>query len=191
MNGIDNITKRIADESERTVREIIAAAEADARAVQQEYAKKAEGIREKILAHAKKDAESAAFRRESSAQAEARRASLSKKQELISAAFDVAVKNLSSLSGDELVTTLSAIALRAANGESGELVLSEKDVALGDKILAKCVENKGITIAKETHSLGGGFIFKSGATEINCTFSRLVGELRDELSREVADILFG
>ncbi|MBQ8003545.1 MAG: hypothetical protein IJ299_00395 [Oscillospiraceae bacterium] len=191
MNGIDNITKRIEEEGECTVREIIAAAEADARAMRGEYDKKAEGIREKILARAEKDAESVAFRRESSAQAEARRASLAKKQELISAAFDEAVKKLSSLSGDKLVSTLATIALRAADGKCGELILSEKDIALKDKILEKCAENKGITVSEKTHSLGGGFIFKSGSTEINCTFPRLVGELRDGLSREIADILFG
>lgn len=191
MNGIDNITKRIADEGERTAREIIAAAEADVRAVRDEYAEKAEGIREKILARAGKDAEDAAFRIESSASADARRASLAKKQELISEAFGKAEKKLSSLSGDELISALSSLAIRAAAGESGELILSEKDISLKEKILAKCSENKGITVSEETHSLGGGFIFKRGNTEINCTFARLVGELRDELQLEVAEILFG
>lgn len=190
MNGIDNITKRIADEGENTAREIIAAAEAEAKALRDEYAAKAEGIREKILARAEKDAEDAAFRIESSASAEARRASLAKKQELISAAFDKAEKKLSSLSGDELVSALSSLALRAADGENGELILAEKDVPLKDKILAKCSENKGIAVSEETHSLGGGFIFRRGNTEINCTFSRLVSELREELQLEVAEILF-
>lgn len=191
MNGIDNITKRIADEGERAAREIIAAAEAERRALRGEYAEKAEGIREKILARAGKDAEGAAFRIESSASADARRASLAKKQELISEAFGKAEKKLSSLSGDELISALSSLAIRAAAGESGELILSEKDISLKEKILAKCSENKGITVSEETHSLGGGFIFKRGNTEINCTFARLVGELRDELQLEVAEILFG
>ena len=35
MNGIDNITKRIADEGENTAREIIAAAEAEAKALEE------------------------------------------------------------------------------------------------------------------------------------------------------------
>ncbi len=191
MNGIDNITKRIADEGDRAVREIISAAEAEARALRCEYDKKAEGIREKILTRAGKDAEDAAFRIESSTSSDARRASLAKKQELISEAFDKAEDVLSSLSGDELVLALSALALRAAAGESGEIVLAEKDVSLKEKILAKCSENKGITVSKETHSLGGGFIFRRGNTEINCTFSRLVSELRDELQLQIAEILFG
>lgn len=191
MNGIDNITKRIADEGENTAREIIAAAEAEARALRAEYAKKAEGVREKILVRAEKDAEDAAFRIESSASSDARRCSLAKKQELISEAFVKAEEKLSSLSGDELVSALASLALRAADGESGELVLAEKDASLKEKILAKCSANKGITVSEETHSLGGGFILKRGNTEINCTFSRLVSELRDELQLEIAGILFG
>lgn len=191
MNGIDNITKRIADEGENTAREIIAAAEEDARSLRCEYNEKAKEIREKILARAQKDAEDAAFRIESSADAEARRASLAKKQELISATFDRAEEKLSLLSGEELVSALSSLALRAAEGQSGELVLSEKDFSLKEKILAKCSENKGIAVSEETHSLGGGFIFRKGNTEINCTFRRLVSELRGELALEVAEILFG
>ena len=100
-------------------------------------------------------------------------------------------QKLSSLSGDELVSALASLALRAADGESGELVLAEKDASLKEKILAKCSENKGITVSKETHSLGGGLIFKRGNTEINCTFSRLAHELREELQLEIAEILFG
>lgn len=191
MNGIDNITKRIADEGENAAREIIAAAEAEARALHAEYAKKAEGVREKIFARAEKDAENTAFRIESSASADARRSSLAKKQELISEAFNKAEEKLSGLSGEELVSAVSSLALRAADGESGEIILSEKDASLKEKILAKCSENKGITVSKETHSLGGGFIFKRGNTEINCTFPRLVSELRDELQLEIAEILFG
>ena len=191
MNGIDNITKRIAEEGESTAREILVAAETDVRALRGEYDKKAEGLREKILARAQKDAEDAAFRIESSAASDARRSSLAKKQELISEAFAGAEKKLSSLSGDELVSALSSLALRAAAGQSGEIVLSEKDVSLKEKILAKCSENKGITISDETHSLGGGFIFRRGSIEINCTFARLVSELRDEMQLEVAGILFG
>ncbi len=190
MNGIDNITKRIADESEKTAREIIAAAEAEKRALHAEYAAKAEGIREKILSRAEKDAEDAGFRIESSASSDVRRAALAKKQELISEAFAAAEKKHSSLSGDELVSAISSLALRAAAGQSGEMILSEKDISLKEKILAKCSSNKGITVSKETHPLGGGFIFKRGNTEINCTFARLVSELREELQLEVAEILF-
>ncbi len=190
MNGIDNITKRIADEGENAAREIIAAAEAEARALRAEYAKKAEGVREKILVRARKDAEDAAFRIESSASSDVRRSYLAKKQELISEAFDKAEEKLASLSGDELVSALASLAIRAAAGQEGELVLAEKDASLKEKILAKCSENKGITVSEETHSLGGGFIFRRGSTEINCTFARLASELRDELQLEIAEILF-
>lgn len=191
MNGIDNITKRIADEGENAAREIIAAAEAEARALRAEYAKKAEGVREKILVRAGKDAEDAAFRIESAASSDVRRSYLAKKQELISEAFIKAEEKLASLSGDELVLALASLAIRAADGESGELILAEKDASLKEKILAKCSENKGITVSEKMHSLGGGFIFKRGNTEINCTFSRLAHELREELQLEIAEILFG
>lgn len=192
MNGIENITNRIADEAEKTAREIITAAEAEARAMREEYARKGEGIKEKRLARGRAAAAGIASRRSGAAELEAKRAALSKKQELISRAFDEAAKKLSALSGDERADVLARLALRAADGGSGEIILSEAErKELGRKVLKKCAENKNIALSDETREIGGGLILKDGAAEVNCTFSALVAELRESLSREVADVLFG
>lgn len=192
MNGIENITKRIAEEAEVSAREIIAAAEAEVRAMREEYAKKSEHIRDKILGRGKTVAEEKGQRMESAAALEARKAILAKKQELIGRAFDEAARELSSLSGEEKAEVLSRLALRAANGGAGEIILSEKEKAeIGELVIKKCAQNRGIILSEETREISDGLIFRDGKSEVNCTFAFLASQLREPMSREIADILFG
>ncbi len=192
MNGIENITKRISDEAERNAAQIIARAQEQARVICEEYRQKSEEIKNSLTERGEKSAKEREERLRGTHDLEARKAMLEKKQELISRAFDMAANKLESSEGDERAEILATLALRAANGGKGEIVLSAEDKAeLGAKILEKCSENKNITISDETRELGGGLVFREGSAEVNCTFRTLVTELRDELSREVADILFG
>lgn len=192
MNGIENIIKRIEDEAKAQAEQIMAQAESDADAVRKEYEKKAEEKKKAITERGKKNADERASRLSGIAGLEARKQSLAKKQELISRAFDAAVKKLEALSDDERADALASLALRAANGGSGEIILSASErAAIGDKIIAKCAANKAVTLSQETREIESGFIFRDGSAEVNCTFRTLVDEQRDALSREVADILFG
>lgn len=192
MNGIENITKRISDEAEKNATQIIARAREEARAICEEYTQRSEEMKNSLTERGEKSAKEREERLRGTHDLEARKAMLGKKQELISRAFDMAVNKLESSEGDERAGILATLALRAANGGEGEIILPAADKAkLGAKILAKCAENKNITISDETREISGGLILRDGSAEVNCTFRTLVNELRDELSREVADILFG
>lgn len=192
MNGIENITKRISDEAEKNAAQIIARAQEEARVICEEYRQKSEEIRHSLTERAEKNAKEREARLRGTYELEARKATLEKKQELISLAFDRAANKLESSEGDERCEIFAKLALRAANGSKGEIILSASDKSkLGAGILAKCAANKNITLSDETREMGGGLVFRDGSAEVNCTFRTLVAELRDELSREVADILFG
>lgn len=192
MNGIENIIKRIDDEAKAQAEQIMAQAESDAAAMRGEYAKKCEEIRNAIIERGKKSASERESRLCGVAGLEARKTSLAKKQELITHAFDAAVEKLNALSDDERADALASLALRAADGGKGEIILSASErAAIGDKIIAKCSANSGITLSAETREIGGGLILRDGASEVNCTFEALVYGQRDSLGREIADILFG
>ena len=192
MNGIENIIKRIADEAEKNAAEITARAEAEATEIRAEYDKKCAEKKAEIIARGESVAKEREDRLRGSFELAARKELLSKKQELISRAFEAAKNKLESLSGDDLVKTLSALALRAANGGAGEIILSPKTRReCGEKVLAACSENKNIRLSLETREIGGGLILRDGTSEVNCSFAALVESLRDELSRKISDILFG
>lgn len=192
MNGIENITKRIAEEAEAEAKKILADAEAEALRIRSEYEGLCAKKREEILARGKKIADERASRISGAATLEAKKAALTKKQELISDAFSAACEKLSKLSDDKRALAVARLALLAANGGKGEIILSkaERD-AIGAKVIANCSGNTGITLSEETREIGPGLIFRDGTAETNCTFRALVEELRDRMSREIADILFG
>ena len=192
MNGIENIIARITSEAEAEAARIISTAETEAAEISAEYEKKCAEKKEGILAEGEALAKEREARLRGGFELAARKELLAKKQELISRAFDEAKKKLSAQTGDELVETLSTLALRAANGGAGEIILSSATRReYGEKVLAACAENKNIRLAVETREIGGGLILRDGTAEVNCSFAALVESLRDELSREISDILFG
>ncbi len=192
MNGIENIIKRIEEDTDKRISVIIEGAEAEAKKISADYAEKCSAIKADGEIRAEKAAEERRTRICGANDLEVRKSILAKKQELISEAFEEAVKKLSSLSDEERADALSKIALRAADGGKGEIILSAGEKAkIGEKILEKTAENKNITLSAETRDIESGLILRDGAAEVDCTFRALVMQLREGMSREVADVLFG
>ncbi|MBR5543160.1 MAG: hypothetical protein IKU65_03580 [Oscillospiraceae bacterium] len=191
MNGIENIKKRITEDAESKASVILEEAKQKAAEISAGYKEKCDKIISDETARAEKAVQERRDRLAGSAALESKKALLAKKQELISEAFSLAEKKLSALSGDELASVLASLALSAADGKPGEIILSKSvREELSDKISEKVSENKGLKISDEVREISGGLILKSGTTEVNCTFEALVAEKRDEMSREIADILF-
>ncbi len=192
MNGIENIIKKIADEAGAESEKILASARAEAEAILSGYKEKVAEKKAAADARAEERAEGNRLRLIGGYSLEERQKTLAKKQELISSAFDAAYEKLLALTGDERADVLARLALRAANGASGEIILSKEDKEkLAGAITEKISENAGLKISDEVRPISGGLILKHGATEVNCTFGALVSEMREVMSRSVADILFG
>lgn len=73
--------------------------------------------------------------------------------------------------------------------------LSESKVgALLDKVVkntAAIVTGAGqLTLSEQTRPIRGGFILSDGEVEVNCAFETLVRMQREQLERQVADLLF-
>lgn len=192
MNGIENIIKRISDDAELEAKKIVADAENEALKIAEDFEKKISAMSEKNLDSANKKAEEEISRLVGGYRLEEKKKTLAKKQELISLAFDAAYDKLISLSDDERADVICALAKKASGGKEGEIILAAEDFdKLFDKVSSRLSQNANIRVSNERADISGGLIFRSGATEINCSFRALVDELRDGMSREIADILFG
>ena len=192
MKGIENIIKKIADEASVESEKILSDARAEADAILSSYEKKVAEKKADAVSRAVSRAEEARLRLVGGYRLDERQKTLAKKQELIASAFDAAYEKLNALEGEERADILARLALRAANGAAGEIILSAEDKEkLADEISEKISENAELKISDEVRPISGGLIFKRGATEVNCTFCALIDEMREVMSREVADILFG
>ena len=112
-------------------------------------------------------------------------------------AFDAAKTKLSTLSEDKYLAWLVNMACEVSNG-SGELILSKRDAALGERVAAKANEalvsqgKKGeLTVSQDVCDIDAGFILREGKTEADCSLSAILEFKRKNMAAAVADILFG
>ena len=194
MNGIEKINRQILADAQAEADEILQAARREADAIAADF--DARVLRESQEAAVRNEA--AAIQREerlaSVAALEARKQILAARQEMVTKAFDLALEKLCTLPRKEYTDLLARMAAKAARTGQEEVILSEKDQKeVGSDVVkgANDLLGKGkLTLSKGTASIRGGLLLTQGDTEVNCSFETLIRLAREELSGQVADLLF-
>lgn len=198
MNGIETIKARIQEDSRAECDALLQEAKEKAAEITARYEDDAKADYEKALSQAHSDGEIRIQRMESVAQLEARKLRLAAKQEMLEKAFSCAEDALCSLNEEEYIELLKTLALKAVVIGSEELVFSAADrdvvgqkvVDAANKALKKQEKVAGLTLSEEARDFKGGLYVKSGSIETNCTFSALIRSQKEQMAREVAQILF-
>ncbi len=192
MGALENITERIKKDASNVVQKRIKEAEKEA---------------EVLLDRAKKDLarEKAALELEtgkamkiqgsraiSEAKLEARKALLSAKEEVISSAFEMANERLANLGSKETESYLTNAIKNAVGilGSDVEVLCNSKDSKLVSKIVSS-IDNK-ISVSSEGIEYIGGAVIraKDGSSQIDATLEGVLARIKNELRKEVAEILF-
>ncbi len=199
MNGIEKITGKIIDEANIDAKKIIEEAKAEAEIIIGKYKEKSVSAAADIEEAGAKQAKVRELKYSSNAGLEARKTLLMEKQKLITAAFDKALSELRSLPKDKYVDLLARLAANAAQSGEEEIIFSSDDKnQYGKQVIEqanKLLKDKGLKgqlkISDKIRPILGGVIITSGDVEINCALDGLVRMQRDNLSVQVAQILFG
>ena len=196
MDGIEKIIERINAASAEECAVIAQEAEKDCEVIRADYAQKVQRVYESAVKNGETEARLVAERFVRNAKLNARKDILTAKQEAMDMAFAAAKAKLEAMDEDKYVAWLADMACEASDG-SGELILSKRDAALGDKIVAKANEAllaKGkkaeLTVSTETQDLDAGFVLRDGKLEVNCTLSAILDMKRKDIAAAVADMLF-
>lgn len=190
--SIENITQKILSEAKESAevavaqahkqgQELIAKAQADAAELEKRAQQQMEQEHELILQ-----------RRISVAELEARKMRLAAKQEVIARSFEEAMERLANLNESEYIAFLAdGISEAAENGS--EVLLNARDrEAVGEKVITLVrAMGKEVTLSEETIRAKGGFILRCGAVELNATLETMVGAVREEVTPQVVQALFG
>lgn len=197
MKGIDKITARIeaegaaeaarlAEETALRCKEIAEAGEAKAR--ERYWQRVKEGA---------KAAEERGQRLAKTADMEARKSILATKQTIVAETFRLAEEKLLALSGEEYLDFLASLTARASSTGEEEIVLAEKDKALGQKVLSRAnalLSGAGktakLTLSARTGDHAAGLVLRQGNISVNCTVEALMAQAREEMAAEVASELF-
>ena len=198
MNGIETIKARIQEDSRAQCDALLQEAKEKAAVITVRYEEEAMADYEKAVSNARSNGEIRIQRMESVAQLEARKLRLAAKQEMLEKAFSSAEDALCSFKEEEYVELLKTLALKAVVTGAEELVFSaaDRDV-VGQKVVDavnKALEKQGkvakLTMDEEARDFKGGLYVKNGSIETNCTFSALIRSQKEQMAREVAQILF-
>ncbi|HIY20875.1 MAG TPA: hypothetical protein H9841_03105 [Candidatus Flavonifractor merdigallinarum] len=194
MNGIEKITQRMADDAQREIDEIQAAAQAQADEITKNFQAQAEKEAREIVERGRRNADEREQRLASVAQLEARKMELAAKQEMLDQAFGQALEQLSNLPEGEYVDLLASLAVKASTTGREAVILSKKDrTRYGKQVVTQANErlkDGHLTLSEQTRAIKGGLILADGDVEVNCTFETLVRLQRSTLEREVAGVLF-
>ena len=195
MNGIEKITARINADAQAEADAIKSDAAAKCEEIRGEYDKKAQDEYWRIVRAGVKECEARVQRLGRAAEMEAKKSILSLKQDMVSESFSRASEKVCKMPEDEYVAFLAGLAVKAANTGSEEIILSPRDVALGDKIAktanALLGAKGGLKVSSKTREMMGGLVLSDGDIEINCNIETLVEQYRYELASQVAEVMFG
>lgn len=200
MAGIDRILDRIAADGKSEAEAKLAQARSRAEEIRRSNARAAEELKQDLVKKSEAEASARYDRLIGMAHTEARKQLLSVKQELIETAFAKTVTELAAQSEEDKVTLLSRLAAQASISGEEELILTPADHSrFGKRVLEGATE--ALTAAGKTAKLrlsaspralegSGGIVLRDGDVEINCSYGALISAVRDELTPEVARILF-
>ena len=198
MNGIEKLTERIAADTDRERQSILAGGKAQAAEIRASYEALAESEYAESVAKGKQDAAERIERMGNVAQLEARKLRLSATQEMLEKAFDLALKKLLDMPEPEYVDLLSKLAVEGSVTGREALILSVADrprfgkkvVISANEKLEKAGKTAELTLAEESREFTGGLYIQDGKVETNCTFPTIVRMLKEQMSGQVAQILF-
>ena len=194
MKGTEKIIAHIKADAQAEVDMILAEANKQCADIKAEYEKKAEdSYAEKIRAGVKA-CEELAESKGRIAQMESKKDLLSLKQELVNAAFEKAAEKILSLPEEDYVQFLLKLVSESAAGGDEEIILNESDKArFGARVVEAAnrqTANGKLTLSNETRDIKGGVVLRRGNVEVNNSLELLIGLCRNEMSAELAKVLF-
>lgn len=192
MKGTEKIIAHIEADAAAREKEILDAAELKCAEIRASYADKASELYSRKIregVQACQDEENGALR---IASMEARKNLLATKQNMVAKSFDLAKERLISLPASDYIAFLAGLIKQAAPTGEGTLILNEKDrAAIGEQLLqAVNAEGGHLSLSDETRDMAGGFVLRSGAVETNCSVELLLDLCKNELTHQLAELLF-
>ena len=191
MTSSEKILSGIAEDAQNRAAEIISDAEKKAEEAVKERIAAAEKEAEKITAAAEKEAELIKKTGESAAALLKRDAALSVKRELIESALKATAESINAYGDSEYFDLLLKLIEQNRLDKSGEVILSDRDMARDISAFKKALGRYSLTLSGETAETGGGFILKYGDIIINCGLEAVIREKRDTLTDTLNRELFG
>ncbi len=198
MTGIEKITGRIEADARAEAAAITAEANARCAEIRAEYEKKAQDTYWERVRAGVKECEDRVERMGRMAEMEAKKSTLSLKQDMVNEAFARAIDQVCDMPQDEYVAAMAKLVAKAAVSGSEAVVFNARDkarcggeiVAAANALLAQGGRQAALTVSGETREIRAGFVLQQGDVEVNCAVEVLAELSRSDLASQVAAAMF-
>lgn len=180
---LDNILNTIKKDTEVQVEQIAEETKGKIDELRQDYVKKTEILKEKILEKVQASASHKVEQKQFLTKSGYRSEILSKKQSVLDATFSDAVNSLANLEEGKQKALLSVL-VDALPETAGEIFVTKSSAAI-----IKGISTKHPVSSKKLEG-AGGFVFISSDVEIDNRYEVLVSLVKDNVETQVAEILF-
>ena len=195
MSNINNLTSKIIKDAEDKKEVIIQTAEKEKIRILSKKQVEASTAEKIIIEKAEREAVSRKERIISGAKLQARNEKLQAKQEVIREIFESSIETLCNLSKDDFKEFVKESILNSDIAGEQNIILNDSSKKIINKTFLAGINKElgakaSVTLSEETRNFKGGFILEKDGIEINNTFEALVNSLKDDLSIDVAIMLF-
>ena len=195
MSNINNLTSKIIKDAEDKKEVIIQTAEKEKIRILSKKQVEASTAEKIIIEKAEREAVSRKERIISGAKLQARNEKLEAKQEVIREIFESSIESLCNLSKDDFKEFVKESILNSDIVGEQNIILNESSNKIINKTFLAVINKElgakaSVILSEETRNFKGGFILEKDGIEINNTFEALVNSLKDDLSIDVAIMLF-
>lgn len=185
--SVEKITSKILDDARQRAEDILARAEDERQKILAHARKDAANIKEQMLSIAGKNAESNIKKTQSLADLEGKKEVLKAKQACIEKVYHLALEQIRGMEDNAYLKLLEKLVKKANPERDARIQFNERDKQrFGGETTAL-----GLEVSDSAGNFTAGFILQMGDTSVNCTFDEILKSALEDHKKEVADILFG
>lgn len=192
MSAEEKILQGILDDAKKQADEILSAAEAECREIEEKAAVDAKAYSATTVSAALFKAKSIKENGASAAELTVRDAKLAKRHGEIEKTLQLAEERISALPDDKYFALLTALAKANAKDEEAELLLSAADLKRSLSVFEGQLAAAGVKAKIRTApaDISAGLVLKYGDIEYNLTVAAVINDKREVLEDKINAILF-
>ncbi len=193
--AIEDILKRIEEESGAAVEEVLEEARRQAETIRAAYAKRAEDLGAELRRHAEKKAREEEKRLVVSEQLDIRKALLARKREILDTLYENARRRIEKMPRERYRDIMRRFIIARAVSGGEEIVASprHREIFTDDFIteLRRGFPGGGsFTMADQAGDFGWGVVLREGRRVVNLSLNVLFEQLRERVESRIAAVLF-
>ncbi|MCH5156455.1 MAG: hypothetical protein J1G02_01095 [Clostridiales bacterium] len=189
MNGKENIINKILSDADAKAAEILSAAESSAQTIIDKAEQAIAGDRQALEQRLQTVAAERQRNRKATAELDAKKYTLERKQQLISRCYELVYDKLVHMSDEERQGLIGSLLEKYA--EAGETVyVTQADAKFVTQVWLNGFE-KNLTLGKKYIKADGGIVLEGNGYEKDLTLKSVVKYLREQTENKVVELLLG